>query len=170
YDPSVPAERVDPFQRGADAKVMWELGRLPQLWRFGQAFRLTSDPSWARAWEKTVRQFQEANARGMGVQWACAMEVSLRAMTVALGGDLPRRSAGGARRRSGGPAARGASGARVVPQPGIDAEALRRDAADRRPRLLPRAAARAAQRVGRVVLLRPRCAGVDVDSRGSLVP
>ena len=35
YDPSVPAERVDPFQRGADAKVMWELGRLPQLWRFG---------------------------------------------------------------------------------------------------------------------------------------
>jgi len=84
YDPSVPGERVDQFQRGADAKVMWELGRLPQLWRFGQAFRLTGDPSWARAWEETVRQFRAANAKGMGVQWACAMEVSLRAMTVAL--------------------------------------------------------------------------------------
>src|SRR5436853_318229 len=84
YDPSVPGERVDQFQRGADAKVMWELGRLPQLWRFGQAFRLTGDPSWARAWEETVRQFRAANAKGMGVQWACAMEVSLRATTVAL--------------------------------------------------------------------------------------
>src|SRR5207237_10352890 len=82
YDPSVPGERVDAFQRGADAKVMWELGRLPQLWRFGQAFRLTSDPSWARAWEDTVRQFRAANAKGLGVQCAWEMGVSLRANTV----------------------------------------------------------------------------------------
>jgi hypothetical protein len=92
YDPSVPGERVDPFQRGADAKVMWELGRLPQLWRFAQAFSLTGDPSWARAWEQTVRQFRAANAPGRGVQWACAMEVSLRAMTVALTYGLVRHA------------------------------------------------------------------------------
>src|SRR5207237_5075945 len=84
YDPSVPGERVDQFQRGADAKRSWESGRLPQLWRFGQACRLTGDPSWAGAWEETGRQVRAANAKGMGVQWACAMEVSLRAMTVAL--------------------------------------------------------------------------------------
>jgi len=34
YDASVPGETIDLFQSGADAKVMWELGRLPQLWRF----------------------------------------------------------------------------------------------------------------------------------------
>src|SRR5207248_1059698 len=55
YDDSVPAERVDLFQIGADAKAMWEVGRLPQLWRFAQAFQLTGDPSWAQAWVETPR-------------------------------------------------------------------------------------------------------------------
>jgi len=84
YDPSVPGEQVDLFQRGADAKVMWEVGRLPHLWRFAQAYRLTGDVAWAEAWRQEVGHFRESNPAGMGVQWSCAMEVSLRAMTVAL--------------------------------------------------------------------------------------
>jgi hypothetical protein len=90
YDPSVPGERVDLFQRGADAKVMWEVGRLRQLWRFAQAFSLTGNPSWAQAWMETVRHFRDTNPAGLGVQWACAMEVSLRATTVALTHGLIR--------------------------------------------------------------------------------
>ena len=88
YDPSESAEQVDLFQPGADAKVMWEIGRLQFLWRFGQAHRLTGDADWARAWQDTVRRFRAQSAPGMGVQWACAMEVSLRAMTVALTHEL----------------------------------------------------------------------------------
>jgi heparinase II/III-like protein len=84
YDASVPGETVELFEKGADAKAMWEAGRLPQLWRFGQAYRLTGDASWARAWEETVRHFAAVNPVGLGVQWACPMEVSLRAMNVAL--------------------------------------------------------------------------------------
>jgi hypothetical protein len=84
YDPAVPAERVDLFRPGADAKAMWEVGRLSQLWRFGQAYRITGDAAWARSWEQTLREFHAANPPGLGVQWACAMEVSLRAMNVAL--------------------------------------------------------------------------------------
>ena len=79
YDASVPGETIDLFQSGADAKVMWELGRLPQLWRFGQAYRLTGDVAWARAWEETVRHFAATNPAGLGVQWSCPMEISLRA-------------------------------------------------------------------------------------------
>jgi len=90
YDPSVPGERVDLFQPGADAKVMWEIGRLSHLWRFAQAYQLTADPAWARCWRDGVRQFRTANPVGLGVQWACAMEVSLRAMTVALSFGLVR--------------------------------------------------------------------------------
>jgi hypothetical protein len=84
YDSSVPGETVNMFQKGADAKVMWEIGRLPHLWRFAQAYRLTGDVSWARTWEETVRHFTAANPAGLGVHWSCAMEVSLRAMTAAL--------------------------------------------------------------------------------------
>ncbi|HYY52049.1 MAG TPA: hypothetical protein VE755_04205, partial [Myxococcales bacterium] len=84
YDGSVPGERVDLFQRGADAKVMWEVGRLPQLWRFAQAFRLTGDASWAQAWTEALRHFRATNPAGLGVHWACAMEVSLRATAIAL--------------------------------------------------------------------------------------
>ena len=90
YDDSAAGERVDLFQRGADAKVMWEVGRLPQLWRFAQAFQLTGDSSWAHAWAETLRHFRDTNPAGLGVQWACPMEVSLRAMTVALTHGLVR--------------------------------------------------------------------------------
>lgn len=88
YDATVPGARVDLFQRGADAKVMWELGRLTQLWRFGQARWLAQTAAersaWARAWMDCVRQFAADNPAGKGVQWSCAMEVSARAMHVAL--------------------------------------------------------------------------------------
>ncbi len=84
YDPTVPGEQVNLFQRGADAKVMWEVGRLSHLWRFAQAYRLTQDREWAWTWQEHVAQFAASNPPGMGVQWSCAMEVSQRAMTVAL--------------------------------------------------------------------------------------
>jgi hypothetical protein len=88
YDPDVPGEKVNLFQPGADAKAAWEIGRLPQLWRFAQAYRLTGDAAWAHAWLACVRHFRETNRAGFGVQWSCAMEVSLRAMTVALSSGL----------------------------------------------------------------------------------
>src|SRR5262249_44849225 len=40
--------------------------------------------SWARAWVGAIREFRALNPAGRGVQWSCAMEVSLRAMHVAL--------------------------------------------------------------------------------------
>lgn len=92
WDLRTPGAEVDVFRPGADAKVMWEVGRLQQLWRFAQARWLTGDAAWSEAWTQTVREFRLANLPGRGVQWACAMEVSLRAMNIALtcalaGGD-----------------------------------------------------------------------------------
>ncbi|MCA1825542.1 MAG: alginate lyase family protein [Myxococcales bacterium] len=88
YDAQEPGERVDLFRPGADAKAMWEVGRLQHLWRFAQARWLAETigerSEWARAWIDAVRHFRAANPAGFGVQWSCAMEVSLRAMNVAL--------------------------------------------------------------------------------------
>jgi hypothetical protein len=96
YGPDVPGDRINLFQRGADAKAMWEMGRLPHLWRFAQAHRITGDAAWARAWEEAVRHFHATNTPGLGVQWACAMEVSLRAMNVAMTSGLVAGSVDGA--------------------------------------------------------------------------
>ncbi|MFL5440579.1 MAG: alginate lyase family protein [Myxococcales bacterium] len=88
YDVSVPGPRVNLFQPGADAKAAWEVGRLQQLWRYGQARWLaqtaTERSAWARAWIATIRQFRADCPVGMGVQWSVAMEVSSRAFHVAL--------------------------------------------------------------------------------------
>ena len=84
YDPKQPGDKVNLFQPGADAKVMWEVGRLPHLVRYGQARWLTSDKSWSASWQKELKHFRETNPAGFGVQWSCAMEVSLRACNIAL--------------------------------------------------------------------------------------
>src|SRR5438445_805932 len=88
YDPAVPGTRVNLFQAGADAKAAWEVGRLQQLWRYGQARWLagtaTERSAWARAFMATIRQFRADCPPGMGVQWSCAMEVSSRAFHAAL--------------------------------------------------------------------------------------
>jgi hypothetical protein len=88
YDAAQPGESVDLFQPGADAKVMWEVGRLSHLWRFGQARWLAASAEersgWAQTWMDAVRQFRGDNPAGFGVQWSCAMEVSARAMHIAL--------------------------------------------------------------------------------------
>jgi len=88
YDPGIPGTRIDHFVDGADVKAAWEIGRLQQLWRFGQARWLsataTERSAWARAYMATIRQFRADCPVGMGVQWSCAMEVSSRAFHVAL--------------------------------------------------------------------------------------
>lgn len=84
FDPRQPGESVNPVRPGADAKALWEIGRLQYLWRFAQARWLTGSGEWTGAWIDAIRDFRAKNPAGFGVQWSCAMEVSLRAMHVAL--------------------------------------------------------------------------------------
>ena len=88
YDPSIPGTRIDHFVAGADVKAAWEIGRLQQLWRYGQARWLaataTERSAWTRAYMATIRQFRADCPVGMGVQWTTAMEVASRAFHVAL--------------------------------------------------------------------------------------
>ena len=88
YDARQPGLTIDLLQAGADAKAVWEVGRLQQLWRYGQARWLSPTEEgrakYARAYIETIRQFNADNPAGMGVQWSCAMEVSARAMHIAL--------------------------------------------------------------------------------------
>jgi hypothetical protein len=88
YDVKVPGPRVKLFVPGADAKAAWEVGRMQHLWRFAQARWLAETAGertlWARAFMESVRQFRAACPAGFGVQWSVAMEVSARAMHIAM--------------------------------------------------------------------------------------
>jgi hypothetical protein len=77
----------------ADIKLPWELGRCQHWIVLGQAFRLSSDPRFAREVADQLRDFVEANPVGIGVQWTCTMDVALRAASWVMGLALIRSCA-----------------------------------------------------------------------------
>jgi Heparinase II/III-like protein/Heparinase II/III N-terminus len=66
---------------GGDIKGPWEIGRCQHLPALGQAFWLTGDDRYARAFASTIADFVRRNPAGFGVQWSCAMDVALRAVS-----------------------------------------------------------------------------------------
>lgn len=84
---------------GVDIKVPWELARLQHLTTLALAFVLAEaghrgvPPAAActRALEDQVLDFLAANPPGFGVNWACTMDVAIRAANLLVAVDLFRR-------------------------------------------------------------------------------
>ena len=68
-----------PYGR-ADIKVPWELSRCQHLPTLGMAFAASSDPGFAAAVVAQIEDWIAANPVGRGVNWACAMDVAIRAV------------------------------------------------------------------------------------------
>lgn len=66
---------------GADIKGPWEIGRCQHLVVLGQAYCLTNDRRFSRCFAGTIRDFLKRNPPGLGVQWACTMDVALRVVS-----------------------------------------------------------------------------------------
>jgi len=83
FPSDVPSRAIDYAQldRPSDVKVPWELSRGQHLTRLGQAWVLTRDVRAPREFEAQVRSWIEANPPGYGVNWACTMDVALRAVS-----------------------------------------------------------------------------------------
>ena len=83
FPSDVPSQAIDYAQldRPSDVKVPWELSRGQHLTRLGQAWVVTGDPRAPREFEAQVRSWIEANPPGYGVNWACTMDVALRAVS-----------------------------------------------------------------------------------------
>ena len=64
---------------GADIKVPWELARMQHLALFAAAFAATGDESYTRAMRDQILDFVAQNPPRFGVNWRCAMDVSIRA-------------------------------------------------------------------------------------------
>ena len=63
---------------GSDARVLWELNRLPQFLTLARAYAVTKDERFAAEFFEQLESWYLQNPYGMGVNWSCAMEVALR--------------------------------------------------------------------------------------------
>jgi hypothetical protein len=78
YSPDIDYAELD---RPTDVKVPWELSRCQHFTAIGQAYWLTGDERYAREFVDEVQDWSARNPWGYGVNWACAMDVALRAVS-----------------------------------------------------------------------------------------
>ena len=69
----------------ADVKGLWELTRCQHFAILGQAYWITNDEKYAECYARTIADFIRANPVGMGVHWACNMDVGLRVVNWLIG-------------------------------------------------------------------------------------
>ena len=72
--------RYAPYPGGYDIKVPWELSRCQHFPRLGQAYLLTGDEKYAREFVAQATDWIEQNPWPWGVNWACSMDVAIRAV------------------------------------------------------------------------------------------
>ncbi len=69
------------LDRPSDVKVPWELSRCQHFTRLGQAYWLTGEDRYAAEFAAEVTDWIASNPYARGVNWACAMDVALRAVS-----------------------------------------------------------------------------------------
>lgn len=78
YSPEIEFSELD---RPTDVKVPWELSRCQHFTSLGQAYWLTGDERYAQEYVDQVTDWIDRNPWGQGVNWICAMDVALRAIS-----------------------------------------------------------------------------------------
>jgi hypothetical protein len=77
------AHRIDysELDRSSDVKIPWELSRCQHLTTLGRAWVIFGEERLAREFESQIRSWIRSNPVGRGVNWACTMDVALRAVS-----------------------------------------------------------------------------------------
>ncbi len=70
------------LDRPNDVKVPWELSRMQWLIPAGQYYQLTGEDCYARAIRDTIDDWIAENPYAFSVNWACTMDVALRAIAL----------------------------------------------------------------------------------------
>ncbi len=64
----------------SDIKVLWELSRFQHLPTLGKAYWLTGDEKYAGEFVSQINDWMDSNPPQRGANWACSMEVAIRAV------------------------------------------------------------------------------------------
>jgi hypothetical protein len=78
FSPHIDYQELD---RPTDIKVPWELSRCQHFTALGQAYWLTGDERYAQEFVDEISDWMSRNPWRHGVNWACAMDVALRAVS-----------------------------------------------------------------------------------------
>jgi hypothetical protein len=78
YAPDIEYAELD---RPSDVKVPWELSRCQHFTALGEAYWLTGDERYPREFVNEVEDWIACNPWGHGINWICAMDVALRAVS-----------------------------------------------------------------------------------------
>ena len=65
----------------SDVKIPWELSRMQWLIPVGQAYLITGNEEYARFTKEVLSQWIDENPYAWSVNWACTMDVAIRAIT-----------------------------------------------------------------------------------------
>jgi hypothetical protein len=86
-------EMVHRGASGVDIKVPWELSRCQHVPVLAQAYLLSGKPRYAQEVANQIADWIDRNPTGRGVNWACPMEVAIRAVNwlwaIALIAEFP---------------------------------------------------------------------------------
>jgi hypothetical protein len=72
--------RPAPYPGGYDLKVPWELSRCQHFVWLGQAYWLTGDEKYTREFRAEIEDWITQNRPEFGVNWACSMDIAIRAV------------------------------------------------------------------------------------------
>ena len=75
---------------GSDVRILWELNRFGHAITLARAYALTDNETYAEAFLSQIASWIEQNPYGCGANWACAMEVALRAVNLLAAFDIFR--------------------------------------------------------------------------------
>lgn len=68
------------LEEPSDVKVPWELSRSHHLLTLGRAWWMTGDQRFPQEFQRQVESWLRENPPAMGVNWACTMDVAIRAV------------------------------------------------------------------------------------------
>src|SRR5829696_346428 len=77
---------------GSDVRVLWELNRLGHFITLARAYSSRNDERYAAGFFAQLQSWAVQNPYGRGPNWACAMEVALRAMNLLAAFEIFHRS------------------------------------------------------------------------------
>ncbi|MBI2263685.1 MAG: alginate lyase family protein, partial [Armatimonadetes bacterium] len=75
----IPPSQFIVLKDDSDIKVPWELSRFQHLPLLGKAYWLTGDEKYSEEFVSQVSHWIAENPVGLGVNWACTMDVAIRA-------------------------------------------------------------------------------------------